>query len=197
MADPGERTIGRVLGNAIQPSSVILPFAAVLLITSEWSQRTALQTFALTPVRSRVLTAKLWVTIAIAIGAFALAAIATVAAVTAAPDGSTSIPWGLSAQSSLYVFIALVQGLAFGAVLLRPAPAMVAMFALPIVWAGLGAIPGLDGAADWLDPSSALAPLTEHVLTSTEWAHVAVNVLAWVVVPLVAGYVRVARADIR
>ena len=39
--------------------SLILPVLGILLVTSEWSQRTGLTTFALVPQRERVIVAKL------------------------------------------------------------------------------------------------------------------------------------------
>ena len=41
------------------PIGILLPVLGILTVTSEWSQRTALTTFALVPARSRVVGAKL------------------------------------------------------------------------------------------------------------------------------------------
>ena len=48
---------------------VILPMIAILSITSEWSQRTGLTTFTLVPHRSRIIPAKAFASVAIAIAA--------------------------------------------------------------------------------------------------------------------------------
>src|SRR4051794_1951038 len=42
------------------PAAVLLPVLGILSMTSEWSQRTALTTFTLTPARGRVVVAKLF-----------------------------------------------------------------------------------------------------------------------------------------
>jgi hypothetical protein len=53
----GGRTFASVLKVELQRAAVLLPVAGVLLVTEEWSQRTGLITFALVPVRPRVLDA--------------------------------------------------------------------------------------------------------------------------------------------
>jgi hypothetical protein len=49
------------------PMTVILPMIAVLSVSSEWSQRSALTTFTLVPSRTRVIAAKALLTIAIGV----------------------------------------------------------------------------------------------------------------------------------
>ena len=44
---------------AILPASILLPIIGILLVSSEWSQRTALITFTLVPQRMRVMSAKI------------------------------------------------------------------------------------------------------------------------------------------
>ena len=59
VGDAADHTFQSVLDVGLQPAAVLLPVLGILLVTSEWSQRTGLITFALVPVRSRVLGAKL------------------------------------------------------------------------------------------------------------------------------------------
>src|SRR6185295_9271289 len=54
-----DHTFAGVLDVGLQPAAVLLPIIGILLVTSEWSQRTGMITFALVPVRSRILGAKL------------------------------------------------------------------------------------------------------------------------------------------
>jgi hypothetical protein len=49
-----DQTLREMLALAVAPASILLPIVGILLVTSEWSQRTALDTFALVPRRSRV-----------------------------------------------------------------------------------------------------------------------------------------------
>ena len=110
------------------PSAVLLPVLGILSVTSEWSQRTALTTFALVPVRSRVLVAKMLAATALAVlGVVATAvvsALATLLVPIATEHGSS---WELAGEhlgQVLLVQIAYVLvGLAFGMVLLELRPA--------------------------------------------------------------------------
>jgi ABC-2 type transport system permease protein len=54
-----DQRLREVLSLAVAPASILLPIVGILLVTSEWSQRTAMITFALVPRRPRVLAAKL------------------------------------------------------------------------------------------------------------------------------------------
>ncbi len=54
--------------------------------------------------------------------------------------------------------VGMISGIAFGALLLASAPAIVLYFVLPITWGPLGSIPALEGAARWLDGGRFLAP---------------------------------------
>ena len=91
----------------------------------------------------------------------------------------------------------MLDGIAFGAVLLASAPAIVLYFVLPTAWSALGAIPALEGAARWLDTSRTMTPLLEETLSATEWARVGTSLALWLVVPIVIGFWRVARSDVR
>ena len=57
-ADPADRTFFNFMAATNGPQGLLLPVLGILLVTSEWTQRTALVSFTLTPVRSRVLLAK-------------------------------------------------------------------------------------------------------------------------------------------
>ena len=81
--------------------------------------------------------------------------------------------------------------------LLASAPAIVLYFVLPTAWAALGAISALAGAARWLDPSRTMAPMLEETLSATQWARVAASLALSMVVPIVLGFWRVARSDVR
>ncbi|GIK77051.1 MAG: hypothetical protein BroJett022_07410 [Actinomycetes bacterium] len=57
--DDGNRDFGELFVDAMLAASVLMPIVPILLVTGEWSQRTALETFTLVPVRERVMAAKL------------------------------------------------------------------------------------------------------------------------------------------
>ena len=49
VGDAADHTFASVLDVGLQPAAVLLPVAGILLVTSEWSQRTGMITFALVP----------------------------------------------------------------------------------------------------------------------------------------------------
>lgn len=181
---------------AILPASVLLPVIGVLLVSSEWSQRTALITFALVPRRLRVLGAK--VTAGVVLSAVALAIAFAVAVVAVAVVGG---PWELGipvfGQIALLLVVSILMGVAFGAAFLSSAPAIVLYFVLPIAWAALGSIPFLNDAAQWLDTTRTTEQLTERTLSATEWARVGTSLALWLALPLAVGAWRIARGEIR
>jgi ABC-2 type transport system permease protein len=186
--------------SALWPASMLLPVMGILLVTSEWSQRTSLITFTLVPRRARVIAAKLGAGLALAMAAVAVSLVmGVVGTVIASPgvDGTWSLPPEMLGQAAVYVSFAMMLGFAFGMVLLVPAPAIVLYFVLPLVWASLASISALQGAGRWLDSSQTLEPMTERAMNATEWAHVGTSVALWVGLPLVVGLWRVARKEVQ
>jgi hypothetical protein len=98
---------------------------------------------------------------------------------------------------ALYLGTAMVIGVGFGALVLNSAPAIVVYYLLPIGWAALGAIPGLEDPARWLDQSRAMEHITDRLLSATEWAHVGTSLALWMVLPVLLGLWRIQRSEIR
>lgn len=191
-----DRTLGDLFRATIEPVSILLPVIGILAVTSEWSQRTALTTFALVPARGRVVAAKL-------LAAIALALVAVVACLAAAVVGTAigGSDWDLAASAvgsaALYHVLAMLIGAGFGLLLLSTAPAIVAYFVLPTAWAILGeAIGALREPAEWLDTARTMAPLADDVMAGADWARLATSVALWALLPLVAGLVRLARREV-
>lgn len=200
VGDPPDQTFARLLEAALAPSSILLPIVGILLVTSEWNQRTALITFSLVPQRGRVLVAKLLAGTVLALAAFILCiAVAAVGVAIVAPDvnDTWSVSVGLLFQMFVSVATGMVSGVAFGAAILASAPAIVLFFALPTAWGILGSISFFDDAAEWLDSSRSLTPLTSELLSATEWARAATTLLLWMVVPLAIGWWRIRREEVR
>jgi ABC-2 type transport system permease protein len=189
-------TLRNFVGIACVPISLLGPVVGILLVTSEWSQRTSLITFTLVPHRSRVLAAKLLAGIALSLIAYQLC-LATGLLATAAFDGTWSLSGAVIFQNGLSVVLSVIAGIGFGAVLLASAPAIVLFFVLPTAWGALGQIHALEGAAKWLDQSRTMADMGDHALSGTEWARVATSVALWVLVPVILGFWRVKRNDVR
>ena len=174
----------------------------ILLITSEWGQRTTLTTFTLVPSRARVVAAK--VAAALVLGlvavvvAIALAALATLAG--GQDDGFSALSADDFAKFGLLQVSGILQGLAFGLILLNSAAAIVTYFVLPIGFSIIASIwSALSDVAPWVDLGTAQAPLFDGTqnLTGEQWAQVATASLIWIVLPFLAGLVRVMRAEVK
>jgi ABC-type transport system involved in multi-copper enzyme maturation permease subunit len=198
-ANAADLTLSTTLSVAVLPAGVFLPVLGVLLVTSEWSQRTAMITFTLVPHRSRILVAKLFAGTLLGFVATAMCLSAAAVATVFAPGGGET--WSLSPEFlgrvTLSVVISMFLGVAFGAMLLNSAPAIVLYFVLPFVGVGLGAIPQLNGIATWLDPVRTLGPLNADAMSATQWAHLGTMLALWIAIPLLVGLWRITRGEIR
>jgi ABC-2 type transport system permease protein len=198
--DAEDQTLRNLIAGAMFPASTLLPVVGILLMTSEWSQRTGMITFALVPDRSRVIAAKLAAGVALSLAALAVAIGAGLLGAFIAGsefDGAWSLPAAIVGQDALLVVTSMIMGLAFGAMLLSTPPAIVLYFGLPLGFQALAAIPGVDGPAGWLDGSRSLAPLTEEVLSATEWARAGTTLAVWVALPLAIGLWRISRSEVK
>jgi len=181
---------------ATLPSTLLLPVIGILLVTSEWSQRTAMVTFTLVPRRLRIFAAKLLAGLALSGAAFVLSLVAGVA-MTAAAAGDWSFSFALGVQGAVSVVVPMLAGIGFGAVLLASAPAIVLYYVLPAAWSALGSIPAVESVAEWLDQARTMTPLLEETLSSGQWARVATSLALWLALPLAVGCWRIAKADVR
>jgi ABC-type transport system involved in multi-copper enzyme maturation permease subunit len=194
-----DHTFQSVLDAGLQPAAVLLPVLGILLVTSEWSQRTGMITFALVPVRSRVLGAKLIASLVLAVAMLAVSVgIVAAGVLVASPgaDGTWSDAGILTGQSAIYLTGGMLTGVAFGMVLLASAPAIVALFALPIAWTAVASLAFFADAAPWLDTRVALGPMTKEVMSATQWAHAATALAIWMLLPLAIGTWRITRREV-
>ena len=199
IGDAADHTFVSILNVGLQPAATLLPIVGILLVTSEWSQRTGLITFALVPVRSRILGAKLIASIVLSFAMLAMC-IAVVAAgvliASPAVEGTWSDLGPMIGQSAVYLTTGMVTGVAFGAILLASAPAIVANFALPIASVAVFSLSFLSGVAPWVDNVRATGPLSEEVLSATQWAHAGTALAVWMLLPLLIGAWRITRREI-
>jgi ABC-2 type transport system permease protein len=199
VGDAADHTFAAVLDVGVKPAAVLLPIAGILLVTSEWSQRTGMFTFALVPVRSRVLGAKLIASLVLAVAMLAISvAIVAAGVLVASPgvDGAWSDVPTLIAQSAIYLGGGMLTGVAFGAILLASAPAIVALFALPIMWTAVASLSFFASAAPWLDTRLALGPMPHEVMGATQWAHAGTALALWMLLPLLIGIWRITRREV-
>ncbi|SDE53885.1 hypothetical protein SAMN05660485_01000 [Blastococcus fimeti] len=202
-AEEPEKTFAMFVSTTQLPVNLLLPVVGILLVTSEWSQRTAMTTFALVPDRSRVLTAKVIVGVLLGL-------LGTVAALFASALGALLTPiltsdatdWGMSAgqlaQVALVQVLTILIGVAFGMLLLSSPLAIVLYFVLPtVVTIVSNTVGALAWVRDWLDQATTMAPMFEGALSGgEEWARLATTVALWLVAPMVAGWIRITRSEI-
>ena len=191
------------------PVVVILPLIAILAVTSEWSQRTGLTTFALVPRRGRIVAAKAIATVVIAVAAMILTfAVGALGNLLSAALTGTELVWDVSATQCAYYVLGMVLSMLVGfmlGVLIRSSTgAIVAYFVLTFV---LPVALGLLGESQqwfrelqpWVDIQFAQGGLFiyQGPLSDTQWAHIAVTGLTWLVAPLVVGLGFVMRAEVK
>lgn len=181
---------------ATVPAMILLPIIGILLVSSEWSQRTALITFTLVPKRMRVMSAKVAAGVVLGAIVIVIALVLSVVAI-AVVGGTWTMGFAVFLQIGLVLITAMLTGVAFGAAFLNSAVAVVLYFALPLVFGIAGAIPFMDNVADWVDTTRTTTPLTEGAVTATEWGQFWVSMGVWMLLPLAIGLYRIARGEIR
>jgi ABC-2 type transport system permease protein len=203
-ADANELTYENFTGVTLTPQGFLLPVLGILTVTAEWTQRTGLVTFTLEPSRGRIVVAKF-----VAVVALGLAAVAAALAVgalfnllgSALMDGAGDWNLGLPGGRDFVLLqvMAVVQGLAFGMLLMNTAAAIVLYFVIPMAWSVLfELVSALKDVAPWVDAGTAQQPLfDDHSLTATEWSQILVTATIWIIVPLVAGVIRLLRRELK
>jgi hypothetical protein len=203
VGERADRTFWSILQLETLPLTVFLPVVGILAATGEWSQRTALTTFALVPRRGRVVAAKIAATLVLGavaiIAAIGMALLGALLASTAggAPDAFSGSLRDVG-QTFLVLELAVLWGVAFGLVLASPAPAIVAYFALPTAFSVVGGVvSGLDRVWDWVDPNRGFEALTTGPVEGEVWAQFGVACLLWIAIPLVIGARRTLRREVK
>ncbi len=199
--DDADQTFTGFFVPSLVPAALLLPVVGILSITSEWTQRTALTTYALVPHRERVVLAKLAAVVLAALASvlvsLAVAAVGALAAKATGGAGSWDGEWVLVPHAAVSQLVWGLMGAAFGLLLLNTPLAIVGYLLLPTVWGILTTmISALQGPANWLDPSITMDPLNGSEMTAGQWGRLAVTVLVWVAVPLVAGLLRTLRREV-
>jgi ABC-type transport system involved in multi-copper enzyme maturation permease subunit len=177
--------------------SLLLPVLGILLVTSEWSQRTGLTTFALVPARGRVIAAKLIAAVVLGL-AVTVVCLITAAAANLVAGGDWSLSLGAVGRGALFEVASMLGGVAFGLAFMSSPLAIVLYFALPTVWAILfETIHALNGPAKWLDTSRTFEPLVEGGMGGTQWAQLGTSLALWIGAFLVFGLWRLRRTELK
>lgn len=190
------------------PVGLLLPVVGILLVTSEWSQRSAMTTFALVPERHRVIAAKfaagVMLTLLAVAASLAAAALGNLAALgLGGADGSWTLEASALGEVVVFQLVNMLVGLAFGLALLSSPLAIVLYFLLPTVFSILTTlISALREPAQWLDLSVTTMPLLGDAMSATAmdgqaWARLGTSLLLWLALPLVIGLARVRRREVQ
>jgi ABC-2 type transport system permease protein len=187
-------------------SGFLLPVLGIMLVTSEWSQRTAMVTFTLEPHRGRIVTAKLvaGLILALLVSLIATASAFVVNAIYAVAHGDAD--WHFPFLGFLGFLatqmIAMLTGFAFATLLLNTAAAIVVYFAYSFLVPTIFAIAAqfLDWFKDvqpWVDFTQAQQPLIDANMTGKGWVHLLVSGFIWLVIPVAFGLWRILRAEVK
>jgi hypothetical protein len=189
------------------PMAVILPMVAILSVTSEWSQRSGLTTFTLVPHRSRIVLAKAFATVGVAVVSIPLAlAIGAVGNLVGSSIAGVDATWDVSVLDGLYIVLGNVLGLLIGfmlGVLIRNSPgAIVAYFVYSLVLPTLFSILAANAQwfkdlQPWVDFNYAQSALFDGNLTGEQWANLGVTGVIWLIIPLAVGVGLVMRSEVK
>ena len=110
--------------------------------------------------------------------------------------------WDLSAAAAGGVTLALMlyvlQGVAFGLLLLNTPVAIVAVLVLPSVWSiATTLVSGLEEVGAWINLDRVTVPLFAGEMGGRDWAQLATGVAVWVLLPLAVGTYRVLHREVK
>ncbi|MFT4264409.1 MAG: ABC transporter permease subunit [Nocardioides sp.] len=190
-------------------TSVLLPVLGIMLVTTEWTQRTAMVTFSLESRRGRVIAAKLLVGVLLAAATIVFALlVGLVCCVIFVAAGGDATWWDRDFTDGLIGFaitqtLAMFTGFALASLLLNTAAAIVVYFAYSYVLPGIIAIGSANigwfaDIAPWINFLDAQSHLYElSSMTGEQWAHFLVAAVIWVALPLAIGLRRILRAEVK
>lgn len=188
---PGPMSVTEIATNSSGVMTTFLAILAIMSVTTEWTQRTTLTTFALEPHRGRVLAAKVVVTLLAAVALIAL--MVPLAYLIAAGVKAYGVPvvwsmgWTALAMFSLGVVLQMGLAIGFALLVLHTPAAIVLYFVVPMVMGFLGTLGGLweplGKAVAWLSPAVTQSHLVPGGMGAMGWWRLLVCHLVWVGVP--------------
>lgn len=201
-APEGSTDYSDVIGVSGAVLGYFLPVLLILMVTSEWSQRTGLVTFTLEPHRGRVVGAKFVAGLILGAALIAVAALVAVLG-TLLGGGEWSITADIVVKGFLVAnLIGILTGFAIGMLLMNSAAAIVTYFiytlVLPIAVGILSAFQEwFADLAPWIEFNTAQGLMfQEEGAPSGELvAQLLVSGTVWLVVPFVIGLLRLLRAE--
>ena len=191
---------GSIARMAGVPGAMLAPVLAVLLVTAERSHHTALTTFALVPRRSAVLAAKALavITLGVAVTGLSLVAALLITLVGSAVVGH-DVPWTVDWVSlgwfTLSAVVAALSGYGVALLVGNGPAAIVIVLVWPFLDTTMSLVPEIGRVLDWADVGAVLR--LEDGITGTAVGQAVTGFAVWVVVPVVLGWVRTLRSEVR
>lgn len=202
-----ESTYGDFVGGAAFVSSILLPVLGIMLVTSEWSQRTAMVTFTLEPRRAHVVAAKLiaglMLTGFVVVFALVVGLVCNLLYGLIQGNGSDwTFGWSGFFGFVITQTLAMLGGFALATLLLNTPGAIVLFFVYKWVLPGLFALgtalmAWFSDVAPWIDFQAAQQPLFDMSLQGDDYAHLFVSGFIWLALPLAIGIWRILRAEVK
>lgn len=202
-------TFSDFTGNPWLVSLALVPMLPILLVTTEWSQRTAMVSFALEPRRLRVVLAKLVVSVIVALAAMVLIlVIATICTGISELFRPEVTEWSIDTDFVFFgqpatLLTTTVFGWAVAAMLLNT-PAAIVLFilgwyaSLLILGALTGLLPFLEDALPWITLQINALSLADELPQDAEaWGQLIVSFGLWIVLPTVLGALRIVRSEVK
>jgi ABC-2 type transport system permease protein len=199
-------SFGDFIGAAAFMTSFLLPVLGIMVLTSEWSQRTAMVTFALEPRRPLVILAKAVIGVVLTLATVAVSTVIGLVCnlLYAGIEGHVDWTFGWTGFFGFLITqtFAMLGGFALAALLLNTPAAIVVFFVYKWVLPGLlalgaGLIGWFETLRPWIDFQSAQGPLFDMSLDGHKWGHLVVSGVIWLVLPLAVGIWRVLRAEVK
>ncbi|MBO0844860.1 MAG: ABC transporter permease [Nocardioides sp.] len=198
---------GDFVAAAAFTSSFLLPIIGIMLVSSEWSQRTAMTTFTLEPHRMRIVWAKMLAGMSLTafVIAFALM-VGLVCNLLFAVIQGQSPDWTFG-WSGFFGFLinqtfAMLGGFALACLFLNT-PASIVVYVVykyvvpTLLGIGSALMVWFSHFAPWIDFQAAQAELYDMPLTGSQWGHLIVSGFIWLVVPLGVGLWRIRHAEVK
>lgn len=187
-------------------TQVLIPVIAIMTVTSEWTQRTAMVTFALEPRRSLVIWAKMVVAFVLGLATTLVAVVmgfvfnALYVSIAGASDWS--FPWKGLLAFIIVQLLTMFSCFAFGAIFLNTPAAIVftiaAHFVLPgIISYGESLMSWFNSFGPWIDFQGSLTKMYDWGYTGKDWGELITSGLIWFVAPLVIGLRRIMTAEVK
>ena len=197
---------GDFVATAAFLTSFLLPVLGIMLVTTEWTQRSAMVTFALEPRRSLVIAAKAMVgvllTLLTVVVSIAIGLVANLVYGLLQGGADWTFGWPDFAAFTITQVLAMLGGFALAALLLNTSAAIVVFFlykwVLPSLLFAAAALMGwFDDLRPWIDFQSAQETIWDWSSSGEDWAQLVVSGIVWLGLPLAFGVRRVLRAEVK